>query len=38
MIHSLTDRAGFVVFHYQLLADFATIEELARLFLDELGN
>lgn len=38
MTHSLAALAGVVVFHPQLLADFATINELAREFLVELDR
>lgn len=38
MTHSLTAAAGIVVFHPQLLADFATINELASEFLQELNR
>ncbi|HEX4196313.1 MAG TPA: hypothetical protein VHZ26_02635 [Caulobacteraceae bacterium] len=37
MAHSLTGR-GVVVFHAQLLADFATTEEMAGVLLDELDR
>jgi hypothetical protein len=36
MAHSLLGAAGVVVFHYQLLADFGTIEEMAGVLFDEL--
>ena len=38
MAHSLIGGAGVVVFHYQLLADFGTIEELAGVLFNELGR
>ena len=38
MAHSLLGGAGVVVFHYQLLADFGTIEEMAGVLFDELGR
>ena len=37
MAHSLTGDAGIVVFHFQLLADFGTIEEMAGVLFDELA-
>jgi hypothetical protein len=38
MAHSLLGGAGVVVFHYQLLADFGTIEEMAGVLFNELGQ
>jgi hypothetical protein len=38
MAHSLLGGAGVVVFHYQLLADFGTIEELTDVLFNELGR
>lgn len=38
MTHSLTEQADSVVFHAQLLADFATIEELGRRMLVEIDS
>ena len=36
MKHTLQDDKGAIGFHFQLLADFSTVEEIARKVLDEL--
>jgi hypothetical protein len=36
MLHTLQNDKGAVGFHFQLLRDFATVEEIARKLLDEL--
>ena len=38
MTHSFEEEAKFVVFHGQVLSDFATIEELAQKMLEELNR
>jgi hypothetical protein len=38
MKHTLQDDKGAVGFHFQLLADFATVEEIAHKMLEELGQ
>jgi hypothetical protein len=38
MTHSPTERSPIAVFHYQLLQDFATVEEFGRKMLEELDR
>ena len=38
MKHSFTDPAPPVMFHAQILADFATVEEISRRILGALGE
>ena len=38
MMHSFEENANPIVFHFQLLADFKTIEELGRQMLIELDR
>jgi hypothetical protein len=36
MVHSFVEQSPVIVIHPQLLADFNTVEEIARRMLDEL--
>lgn len=38
MTHSQTEKSPTAVFHWQLLQDYATIDELGRKMLDELDS
>jgi len=38
MTHSFLDKAAFIRFHPQILADFKTIDELGRKMLEELDR